>query len=62
MISPLINNSEAIKNGWIKKSDKMKYNESFRQAVGEWTGQVPSDSRGGEDTGTELEATNLGHD
>lgn len=33
----------------------MKYNESFRQAVSEWTGEVPADSRGGEDTGTERE-------
>ncbi len=49
------NNSESIKRNWIRKSDKMKYNESFRQAVGEWTGEVPADSRGGEDTGSEME-------
>lgn len=48
-----MNNSPSIKRSWIRASEKPtnKYNESLRQAVSEWTGEVSADSRGGEDTG-----------
>jgi hypothetical protein len=53
-----MNNARSIIRGWIGRSEKPhnKYNEGLRQAVGEWSGEVPADSRGGEDTGMEMES------
>lgn len=52
-----MNNSKSIIRGWVCSSEKPtnKYNESLRQAVAEWSGIAPSDGRGGEDTGMEME-------
>ena len=52
-----MNNSRAIKRHWISISEKgiNKFNEALRLAVADWTGEVPADSRGAEDTGNEPE-------